>query len=114
MKKHKVIGVALLLVVAAYSITVAHAQSTALTKRPFGAQILLTQMPAITCIAQYGAISLRPVVPMAPSPYFIRTSTTRQITSGKWLLGWYNSVPNVSTCTAAGSVPVPAFEILNQ
>ncbi|MCC6199051.1 hypothetical protein IT401_02475 [Candidatus Nomurabacteria bacterium] len=110
MKKHTVIGILFLLIIVVYSITVSHAQSATLARRPFGAQVVLAQLPAITCLAQYGAISLRPVVPMVPSPYFIR-STTKHVSTGSWLLGWYNPVPNVSTCSAAESTPVPAFEI---
>ena len=111
MKKHVffgsvVFGILLILPVITF------AQLSTGSKRPFGAQIISITIPTILCAAQYGALTVRPVVTALPTPYFIRT-TQRTVRPGSWILGWYNPIPDSSTCqtTSVPPVPVPSFEI---
>ena len=111
MKKHFIPGLIVFIVLCAIPLYV-FAQLKGVTKRPFGGQVILTAIPAVTCAAQYGAMIIRPVNIAPPAPYYI-TTTTKNVKPGSWLLGWYSVIPSFNTCytSTTPSVPVPSFKI---
>lgn len=111
MKKHFLPGLAIFVVLCAIPLY-AFAQLSGGIKKPFGGQVLIKSVPTLTCLAQYGAMVIRPVNIAPPGPYYI-TATTKTVRNGSWLLGWYSLVPSFTTCqtTTTPPIPVPAFKI---
>lgn len=108
MKHHVIVGILLFIFISITPLSV-FAQLATGTARPFGGRVLTTSIPGITCAATYGALAVLPVVAAPATPYFIRFASA-SVRPGSWVLGWYNPIPDVSTCIAA-EVPIPAFEL---
>lgn len=63
----------------------------------FGGRITMTSMPGVTCTSQYGVFSLQ-----GPKGFksqdFIITSTDKNISTNKWIMGYYSSMADEETC----------------
>lgn len=105
MKKHFIPGL-IAFIIASFVPFYAFAQFSGVTKTPFGGQILTKNIPGIDCVAQYGALAIKPVVIAPPGPYFI-TATSAAIKSGDWVIGWYSPIPKFTTCFTTGPTPLP-------
>jgi hypothetical protein len=105
MKKHKSIGI--LLLIAIIIPTLAHAAS-------LGGRVVSgpTQLQAtIICNAAYGPFMMMPFNFAVSGPFFIRKVDNGTPRLSGFLLGQYTIIPDLSTCFTPEGIPVPAFEI---
>lgn len=79
----------------------------------FGGRVITTIVPAVTCAAQYGPITIIPAGVPVPGPFIIQ-ATEKVVNPASKILGKYDKIMDAASCqlqTPAGPVPFPTFKI---
>jgi len=112
MRKHR-----LILLILTTLIIWAPAKGNAQLSRGFGGRVLTTGKQtavAVVCAALYGPFTIAPVGVYPIGLYQIPFSTKMGPSTGGWVLGSYNLIPDTSTCyNPETGAPIPSFRVTN-
>jgi len=76
--------------------------------RPFGGLVTTTTLGSVICTGGTGPVTIDPAGSSLYGSYFFPFGTTPQPSSGKWVLGLYSSIPDLTACyTQAGPYRIP-------
>lgn len=111
MNHHRIVGITVFILLSIMPFFV-FAQSLG-TTAPVGGKVLrVGKSESIVCAAMSGPIFLLPFNIAIPGPFFIRFSKNTKPKRGGYLLGNYNTIPDMGTCyNPETGAPIPAFEL---